>query len=395
VLDQHDKAWTADAGGQQNGAASDSPSDAQQQQPADAAAALAALLAASVPVAPPAAAATATASSEAAAVEAGLPGAATPVVTGAAVAVAATSADVASAAATDALPDAVAGAPADGEPPAASTSTIVAATTPDAAPSADAEAGTTGQGQSQGDTPKGGAHTARHAVDGARSALAGLTPANAQDAASATAAAPPAPAPAPAASASSAAPTLAEAIDAAPAAPATEAPTPNVAVNGAAATATPRAVTAPNPVPVAHAPAALADLVQVAHERGVGQARMVLHPDSLGGVEVHLRQTAEGIRATVHVQHSEALQVLQSGLGDLRRGLEERGVTVDQIDLGLAPGNQGEQQGNGAARGDGGLGARTSVTGLSALGAADDDTLTTPNATSTRAPAGVLVDVMA
>jgi hypothetical protein len=124
---------------------------------------------------------------------------------------------------------------------------------------------------------------------------------------------------------------------------------------------------------------------------------MVLHPESLGGVEVHLRQTSEGIRATVHVHHPEALQVLQNGVGDLRRGLEDRGVTIDQIDLGLAPGSQDQQQGNGAARGDGGLRSRTGVTGLRGLGdgAADDETLTTPNATNTRASAGVLVDVMA
>jgi flagellar hook-length control protein FliK len=150
-------------------------------------------------------------------------------------------------------------------------------------------------------------------------------------------------------------------------------------------------------VPVAHAPAALVDLVAVAHDRGAGQARMVLHPESLGGVEVHLRQTSEGIRATVHVHHPEALQVLQNGVGDLRRGLEDRGVTVDQIDLGLAPGSQDQQQGNGPARGDGGFGSRAGVNGLSGLGdsAADDETLTTPNAANTRASAGVLVDVMA
>jgi flagellar hook-length control protein FliK len=152
-------------------------------------------------------------------------------------------------------------------------------------------------------------------------------------------------------------------------------------------------------VPVAHAPAALVDLVQVAHDRGAGQARMVLHPESLGGVEVHQRQTSEGIRATVHVHHPEALQVLQSGVGDLRRGLEDRGVTIDQIDLGLAPGGQEQQQGNGGARGDGGLGARTGLTGLSGLsGLSEDENLTTPNATSTDSAhpvAGVLVDVMA
>jgi flagellar hook-length control protein FliK len=183
---------------------------------------------------------------------------------------------------------------------------------------------------------------------------------------------------------------------AAPAAP--DAPAPTAPVTAPGAHTAPRAVAAPNPVPVAHAPAALVDLVHVAQERGASQARMVLHPDSLGGVEVHLRQTAEGIRATVHVHHPEALQTLQAGLGDLRRGLEDRGVTIDQLDLGLAPGNQDpQQQGNGAARGDGGFSARTGATGLSGRddGADDDEILTTPNATSTRASAGILVDVMA
>ncbi len=150
-------------------------------------------------------------------------------------------------------------------------------------------------------------------------------------------------------------------------------------------------------MPVAHAPAAIADLVHVATERGAGHARLILHPDNLGGVSVHIHQTPEGIRATVHVEHADALQMLQNGVGDLRRGLEARGVTIDSIDLGLAPGNQDpQQQGNGAARGDGGPGARSGAPGVPGLvDAGADDSLTIPNATTTRTSAGVLVDVMA
>jgi flagellar hook-length control protein FliK len=402
VLDKHDKAWTADAGGQQKGPASDSPADAQpEQQPADAAAALVALVGAPVPVVPPATAAAPTGEAAPATttpvVPSGPPLVAVPAAT--TPAAAATPADASAPAATtaaaagDALPNA-APAPATTDEPAGPPVATVA--DPKAQNASTGGGATTGQGN--GDAPKGDAHAARHAVDGARAALAGLTPSSGDDAA-------PAPAPAPAATptatpaaAPAATTTAPPAPDAPAATPVADAPAPTAPVTAPAAHTAPRAVSAPNPVPVAHAPAALVDLVQVAHDRGAGQARMVLHPESLGGVEVHLRQTSEGIRATVHVHHPEALQVLQNGVGDLRRGLEDRGVTIDQIDLGLAPGNQDQQQqGNGAARGDGGFGTRTGVNGLSGLGdgAADDDNLTTPNATNTRASAGVLVDVMA
>jgi Flagellar hook-length control protein FliK len=92
---------------------------------------------------------------------------------------------------------------------------------------------------------------------------------------------------------------------------------------------------------MAEAVEGLRDLVQLAHSRGVAQARLVLHPAEFGGVEVHLRQRADGLQATVRADHHDALAVLERGAGDLRRALEARGVTVASLDFGLAPQQDG------------------------------------------------------
>lgn len=402
VLDQHDQAWTADAGGQQNGPATDAPSDDQQQAaPADLTAALAALVAGPVPMTPPAAPVASGDVAPTPPAQAAVPGVPLAGTATAAVATSVTQPPPADATAVAApVADVPSPVTANGD---GATATAQGGGVDTPAPNASTGNGATG-GQHDGDAPQGDAQRARQATDGARIALAGLTPTSSADATPPVTVTPTTP------TAATLTPATADGTASAPAvtepapstteasASVTETSASSAPVTASAAHTAPRTVTAPNPVPVAHAPAALADLVHVAHERGAGSARMVLHPESLGGVEVHLRQTTEGIRATVRVHHPEALQTLQAGLGDLRRGLEDRGVTIDQLDLGLAPGSQDQgQQGNGAARGDGGLPSRTSVTGVSALddNAADDETLTNPNATTTRAAAGVLVDVMA
>ncbi|MBX5442840.1 MAG: flagellar hook-length control protein FliK [Solirubrobacteraceae bacterium] len=139
----------------------------------------------------------------------------------------------------------------------------------------------------------------------------------------------------------------------------------------------------------------MAEVVHIASARGVDRARIVLHPDSLGGIEVRLEHGAGGLRATLHVEHVDALATLQSGLGELRRGLEARGVTVETLDLSLAPGHGGErEERNGAAGGDGSFGAPRPGD-VDPLAPGDDPTLTTTTASTDRPAAGVLVDVMA
>jgi flagellar hook-length control protein FliK len=147
----------------------------------------------------------------------------------------------------------------------------------------------------------------------------------------------------------------------------------------------------PAPVPVAEAAEALRDLIQLTRSREATHARLVLHPADLGGVEVHLRQTADGLQATVHVEHPEALQVLERGVNELRRGLEARGVHVESIDVGLAA---DQQERRSESRSEG-FGSRTGR--MTALGDAGDgaDPLSPATSSTVRLSAGALVDVMA
>ncbi|MFN8201162.1 MAG: flagellar hook-length control protein FliK [Solirubrobacteraceae bacterium] len=148
-------------------------------------------------------------------------------------------------------------------------------------------------------------------------------------------------------------------------------------------------------MPLAQAPQAVHDLIQLARSRDAAHARLVLHPAELGGVEVRLRHARDGLHASVHVEHPEALAVLDRGLGDLRRALEARGVTVATLDLSLAGGGQEHAEGW-AASGDRSFG-RPSGPGrapASEPDGADPQPLPTPSVTSLP-PAGAIVDVMA
>ena len=53
--------------------------------------------------------------------------------------------------------------------------------------------------------------------------------------------------------------------------------------------------------------------LRAAAERGVAHARISLTPRELGTIEVHLRQTADGLVARVVAQHAAAAQLLQHG----------------------------------------------------------------------------------
>jgi len=133
-------------------------------------------------------------------------------------------------------------------------------------------------------------------------------------------------------------------------------------------------------------------------ERGVTHARISLTPRELGTIEVHLRQTADGLVARVVAEHASAAQQLQQAGTDLRRQLEQSGINVLQLDIGAS----GEQGGQAAGRqafgafGDGddgraGRGTSDDDDPLAALDGADDTTPTTTLAL----PNGALVDVLA
>ncbi|MEZ5120046.1 MAG: flagellar hook-length control protein FliK [Solirubrobacterales bacterium] len=152
----------------------------------------------------------------------------------------------------------------------------------------------------------------------------------------------------------------------------------------------------PGPRAAGPGAAGVHDLIQLARARATPRTlAWSCIRRSLGGVEVRLRHARDGLHASVHVEHPEALAVLDRGLGDLRRALEARGVTVATLDLSLAGGGQEHAEGW-AASGDRSFG-RPSGPGrapASEPDGADPQPLPTPSVTSLP-PAGAIVDVMA
>jgi flagellar hook-length control protein FliK len=146
-------------------------------------------------------------------------------------------------------------------------------------------------------------------------------------------------------------------------------------------------------VPLSRAAENVEHVLRLASIRGVTHARIELHPASLGSVDVHLRQTADGLVASVTGHSQEAVQQLQQAAGELRRHLEDQGVNLLSLDIGQSADDERSAGRAGAGFGENGQagdGARS--------GAADDangsDAEVTTNSTL-RLPNGVLVDVLA
>ena len=138
----------------------------------------------------------------------------------------------------------------------------------------------------------------------------------------------------------------------------------------------------------------LNDLVQLASANGVARAHLELHPADLGMIDVRLRQTTQGLVASIAVHRPEALQAVTQAGADLRQSLEDRGLVLAQLDVSLAAGGDQagayrEPRGQGTAPAAGRAGA--------GRGADDDDDLLTPldSTSATTLPAGALVDVHA
>jgi flagellar hook-length control protein FliK len=194
---------------------------------------------------------------------------------------------------------------------------------------------------------------------------------------------------------------------------------PQPAATGQAPTAQATPPTAPS-APAASAPATqvapppaahgvrLAEAVETvklafraAAERGVAHARIALSPRELGGIEIQLKQTADGLLARVVAEHQAVAQLLHTAGAELRRSLEAQGLTLLQLDVGT-PGDERGAAGSGlsgfadGAAGDGRkTGARSGADRaddgdelvLGAAADADPTTIALPN--------GALVDVLA
>ncbi|MDW5597702.1 flagellar hook-length control protein FliK, partial [Conexibacter stalactiti] len=149
------------------------------------------------------------------------------------------------------------------------------------------------------------------------------------------------------------------------------------------------------PVTLDHAVETVRLAMRAGAERGVTHARISLSPAELGGIEIHLRHTADGIVAKVIADSAGAAQVLQQSAGDLQRELEQQGLNLLRLDIGASgeqAGQAGRQQGFGASADGSRAGLRTAGPEDELLTIATD----APAApTSLRLPNGALVDVLA
>jgi flagellar hook-length control protein FliK len=136
----------------------------------------------------------------------------------------------------------------------------------------------------------------------------------------------PATAPAPAASPAPAGPASGAAVG----------PAPTATVGTPSAPAAPAAPPSSAGVPLAQAVETIRLTVSAARERGITRARIALAPAELGGIEVHLRHSAEGLSARLVAEAPEAAQLLSQAAGDLRRTFEQQGLTLVRIDIATA-----------------------------------------------------------
>jgi flagellar hook-length control protein FliK len=74
-------------------------------------------------------------------------------------------------------------------------------------------------------------------------------------------------------------------------------------------------------------------VVSVANRRGSTTARIMLRPDTLGGVQVKLRAGRDGVSAELIADSAHAAQALATAGGDLRRALEAQGVNLLGLDV--------------------------------------------------------------
>ncbi|HEV7772047.1 MAG TPA: flagellar hook-length control protein FliK [Conexibacter sp.] len=163
--------------------------------------------------------------------------------------------------------------------------------------------------------------------------------------------------------------------------------------------ATPVAAMAPtHGVGLEHAVETVRLALRAAADRGITHARISLTPRELGSIEVHLRQTADGLVARVVAEHATAAQLLHNAGGELRRQLESQGLTLLRLDIG-ASGEQGGRPGDRALANGGGFGDDAG-SGRNRSGDADplaplDGTAETSTTTTLTLPNGALVDVLA
>ncbi len=124
--------------------------------------------------------------------------------------------------------------------------------------------------------------------------------------------------------------------------------------------------------------------IAMAARQGSSTARIQLSPESLGGIQIHLQKTPDGIVARVVAEHAAAAQTLAQNGDDLRRSLESHGMTLLRLDI-----ESGDRR-DPSAQGQAGSGSGSRFTGEGSDG--DASTPAAPDATVTHISAHDLSD---
>lgn len=131
-------------------------------------------------------------------------------------------------------------------------------------------------------------------------------------------------------------------------------------------------------------------VIRISQSSGITQARVQLHPEELGQVDIHLRSTPDGIVARVVADASQAAAVLRDGGDELRRQLAAQGINLTHFDVGTT----GQEQRGEAFAGNDPQGQRGSR-GTNREAADAGTSAETNEETTLSLPNGVLVDVLA
>jgi flagellar hook-length control protein FliK len=136
-------------------------------------------------------------------------------------------------------------------------------------------------------------------------------------------------------------------------------------------------------VPLHRAPQAVAQLLQVATERGISRAKLALRPADLGGIEIRLQSSSAGVTAQVVADSPEAARMLAQAADDLRRSLERHDVTLLRLDVSTTSDDRSASAGQ-TAHAD-------------RLHGADEPSPSdpSPEPATVQLPSGLLVDVLA
>jgi flagellar hook-length control protein FliK len=131
-------------------------------------------------------------------------------------------------------------------------------------------------------------------------------------------------------------------------------------------------------------------IIRISQSSGITQARVQLHPEELGKIDIHLRSTPDGVVARVVADASQAAVVLRDGGDELRRQLASQGINLTHFDVGTSGQEQrGASFGNDGSHNQRGNHPNTPQDADAGVPAetSDETTITLPN--------GVLVDVLA